>query len=172
MPLPHAFKRDAHAACVVNGPLNYEIVAGYACSELHRCIYIYESLICRFTMWSRGGISSPGMREIAETGAGEIFLHEVEECGDACGPSGTIPCAPMGGPCSGSAEFVVSGKHAYLSTAAMLAPSPDWCASTPFQDPLVPLCSCWFCTALVCSSGTASGTGTDEGECIHVEMVM
>lgn len=86
-------------------------------------------VVCRFTMWSRGGIASPGMREIAETGAGAIFLDEVEACGDACGPSGTIPCSPMAGVCSGSEEFLVSGDHAYLSTAAMLAPSPDWCAT-------------------------------------------
>eukprot|EP00892_Ulva_mutabilis_P002612 jgi/Ulvmu1/12351/UM089_0035.1 len=79
-----------------------------------------------FTMWTRGGLANPGIQQIAETGAGGIFMEEVAACGAACGTPAEIPCDPMSGVCSGSGTIIVDSRRSYFSTGAMLAPSPDW----------------------------------------------
>lgn len=82
-------------------------------------------------MWARGSLANPGIQQIAETGAGGLFLEEVAACGMDCGPAVELPCDPMGGTCSGSGIVTVAPRYPYVSTAAMLAPSPDWCARPP-----------------------------------------
>lgn len=103
-------------------------------------------------MWARGDIANAGIQQIAETGAGEVFLEEVAACGADCGPPVQVPCDPMGGTCSGSGTVTVSPTTPYVSTAAMLAPSPDWCA--PENRPRVLHCrsfgvAAWIHVALV-----------------------
>lgn len=82
-------------------------------------------------MWSRGALAEPGIQQIAETGAGGEFMQEVQECGPACGSPAEIACDPMSGVCRGSGVVTLDSRRAYVSTAAMLAPSPDWCSPAP-----------------------------------------
>lgn len=79
-----------------------------------------------FVVWRQGETSAPGIQMIAETGAGDAFLEEVAACGDSCSEPVTFMCSPMSGVCSGEGVITVSPSLPYLSTATMLAPSPDW----------------------------------------------
>lgn len=87
-------------------------------------------------MWRQGETSAPGIQQIAETGDGDIFLEEVEACGDSCGDPMAIECSPMSGVCNGTGILVATPAYPYISTAAMLAPSPDWCAHDPGTNKL------------------------------------
>eukprot|EP00892_Ulva_mutabilis_P001992 jgi/Ulvmu1/11794/UM080_0005.1 len=79
-----------------------------------------------FVMWRQGEESAPGIQQIAETGMGDIFLGEVEACGDSCGEPIAIECAPMSGVCNGTGIVIATAGYPYFSIASMLAPSPDW----------------------------------------------
>lgn len=83
---------------------------------------------CRFILWRRGETSAPGIQMIAETGAGDAFFEEVDSCGDSCGEPVTLGCSPMSGVCTGEGVVAATPEYPYLSTASMLAPSPDWYA--------------------------------------------
>ena len=91
---------------------------------------------CRFTFWANGETSNPGIQEIAELGSGEAFMEEVAACGAACGPGEGFMCEPMSGVCSAKGEVRMVAAYPYLSTATMVAPSPDW--FTGFSS--LPLC--------------------------------
>ena len=83
---------------------------------------------CRFTFWANGETSNPGIQEIAELGSGGAFMEEVDACGASCGPGEGFMCEPMSGVCSAKGEVRMVAAYPYLSTATMVAPSPDWCA--------------------------------------------
>lgn len=54
-------------------------------------------------------------------------MEEVKDCGDSCGMGEGFPCEPMTGSCSVAGGLVkVTYEKSYISTATMLAPSPDW----------------------------------------------
>ena len=55
-------------------------------------------------------------------------MDEVAACGAACGAGEGFMCNPMSGVCQAQGQFIVSPAHPYVSTASMVAPSPDWCA--------------------------------------------
>lgn len=79
-----------------------------------------------FTFWTRGEISNPGIQQIAESGMGSIFMEEVEACGASCGVGAGFECTPMSGQCNANGEVRMVAAYPYLSTATMVAPSPDW----------------------------------------------
>ena len=93
------------------------------CSQI-----VSSSIRCRFTVWANGETSNPGIQEIAELGSGGAFMEEVAACGAACGPGEGFVCEPMSGVCSAKGEVRMVAAYPYLSTATMVAPSPDWCA--------------------------------------------
>ena len=91
-------------------------------------------------------MSNPGIQEIAELGSGGAFMEEVDACGASCGPGEGFMCEPMSGVCSAKGEVRMVAAYPYLSTATMVAPSPDWCAprqllqlSPPSLPPLTTL---------------------------------
>lgn len=79
-----------------------------------------------FTFWKNGETANPGIQEIAEAGSGEAFMAEVAACGDSCGMGEGFPCEPMAGDCEMAGLVKVTSGYPYISTATMLAPSPDW----------------------------------------------
>jgi Spondin_N len=85
-------------------------------------------MLCSFTLWRKGDMSNKGIQEIAELGSGMAFMSEVEACGDSCGMGAGLPCTPMNGECMVNGMVKVTEDYPYISTASMLAPSPDWCA--------------------------------------------
>lgn len=79
-------------------------------------------------MWRNGEVSGAGIQEIAETGAGDNFLMEVDECGDSCGDPDGFRCEPFSGMCDAVGEVRMTPQLSHLSAATMVAPSPDWYA--------------------------------------------
>ena len=82
----------------------------------------------RFTFWRNGQASNPGIQEVAELGSGGAFMDEVAGCGDACSDGEGFMCTPMSGVCQAQGQITMTPARPYLSTATMVAPSPDWCA--------------------------------------------
>ena len=105
---------------------------------------------CRYFLWRFGETAAPAIQEIAETGAGENFFAEVDECGDACSEGVSIMCTPMSGTCTGSGTIMASPDRPYISIATMIAPSPDWYAlhAACMLHTLEPLCTPAAATAL------------------------
>lgn len=60
-------------------------------------------------------------------------MSEVAACGDSCGMGEGFPCMPMGGECQVAGLVKMTAEKPYVSTATMLAPSPDWCAHALFS---------------------------------------
>ena len=84
----------------------------------------------RASLWTRGGQASPAIEALAETGDSSGIMKDVEQCGSACSELYTIACGPeMTSVCTGSMDISVHPRRPYVSSASMLVPSPDWCAS-------------------------------------------
>lgn len=75
--------------------------------------------------WERGGTASTGTETMAETGRTGTLRSEVVAAGQDS--SGIIQqTLSRGGTATVDFEIVVSGEHATVTLASMLAPSPDW----------------------------------------------
>lgn len=98
--------------------------------EMCQAVTITVVRVYRFVLWRNGELSNPGIQQIAETGAGDNFMEEVEACGASCGPGEGFPCMPFSGVCESSGEVRLVAAYPYLSAANMVAPSPDWCVPT------------------------------------------
>ena len=77
--------------------------------------------------WAPGGLASPGIQQVAETGAKTLFQGEVEDAilaGSAAEvvSGGGIPLSPG----TVSVAFEADLSHPYLTVVSMIAPSPDW----------------------------------------------
>ena len=75
--------------------------------------------------WERGGTASAGTEIMAETGSAGTLRSEVVAAGQ---DSASIIQQTLSGGGTASADFEieVSGEHASVMLASMLAPSPDW----------------------------------------------
>lgn len=75
--------------------------------------------------WERGGTASAGTEVMAETGRTGALGSEVVAAGQ---DSSSIIQQTLagGGTSTVNFEVVVSGEHASVTVASMLAPSPDW----------------------------------------------
>ncbi|GMH34485.1 hypothetical protein BSKO_02319 [Bryopsis sp. KO-2023] len=75
-----------------------------------------------------GGISSNGVKQVAETGDCSTLQTEVSQCAKSgsCGNFLSYPCSAMDGTCQHTGTFDVTKKYPYLSLVSMAAPSPDW----------------------------------------------
>ena len=87
------------------------------------------------SLWSVGGISSPGMERMAETGSKTILLAEA----DALVSAGHAGQALSGGfiglsPGSVAMTFTVTSDHPAVTLVSMIAPSPDWFVGTEGLD--------------------------------------
>ncbi|MXY37787.1 MAG: hypothetical protein F4Y51_02675 [Cenarchaeum sp. SB0664_bin_35] len=81
------------------------------------------------TFWERGGIASAGTEQMAETGRTGDMRAEVA----AAMPDATtvlVQGIPSGGTPSGVFEVMITGEHASVTLASMVAPSPDWFVGT------------------------------------------
>ena len=78
-------------------------------------------------LWEPGGISSPGMESMAETGSKSPLTTEIEEAINF----GAAQFLLSGGgislsPGSVTLEFEISEEYPMVSVVSMIAPSPDW----------------------------------------------
>ena len=77
------------------------------------------------SFWERGGLASAGTELMAETGRTGTLRLEVAEAHPNA--SETIEeTLPRGGTPAASFEITVSGEHASVTLASMVAPTPDW----------------------------------------------
>ena len=89
------------------------------------------------SFWEPGGIASPGMESMAETGATSTLSNEVS----AAIASGTAHEVVLGSaansPGTASATFRVTDEHPLITLVTMIAPSPDWFVGITSQELLV-----------------------------------
>lgn len=77
--------------------------------------------------WQMGSLASPGIQEVAETGATGTFTAEVNDAIDAGGAEAVISGGAVGlSPGMAQAQFEVSLEHSRITVVTMIAPSPDW----------------------------------------------
>ncbi|MBT4485025.1 MAG: hypothetical protein HOC71_15275 [Candidatus Latescibacteria bacterium] len=81
----------------------------------------------RLLFWEEGGLATPGIRELAETGARNIVTEEILAAIDSDDANvllwgGGIPVSPG----SVTITFTAHRNFHYVTLASMLAPSPDW----------------------------------------------
>lgn len=105
------------------------------------------------TLWRFGETASEPVRLVAEEGDGS----GLEMVGEACVADGT--CAGLFSPmcvapdegskgvCVAEMDIDVPAAYPYLSSQAMLAPSPDWCAAAHALCVL----NMWICTYEPCA---------------------
>ncbi len=79
------------------------------------------------TLWEPGGIASPGIELMAETGGrstltSEIQTHQVLGTADTLLSGGGVGRSPG----VVSLEFEINQSHPLVSLVTMIAPSPDW----------------------------------------------
>ena len=79
------------------------------------------------TFWEVGGLASDGMEAMAETGATNVLVGEIQQSasqGDAS--NSTIVGEGFGSPESRSLQFDATLEFSRITLVSMLAPSPDW----------------------------------------------
>ncbi len=81
-------------------------------------------------LWEVGGIASPGMESMAETGATFTLSSEVNALISAGTAKELILGAGIPSPGSTTATFTVSTDFPLISLVTMVAPSPDWFVGT------------------------------------------
>lgn len=80
------------------------------------------------SFWMPGGIATPGIEQMAETGSVSTLCREIQA--EAAGGRSS-PClqgaeASFRSPGSVSFTFEVAGERPLLTLVSMIAPSPDW----------------------------------------------
>ena len=75
--------------------------------------------------WERGGMASEGTEIMAETGRTSALRSEVVASGPDASEAIRQPLVSGGTPVTGF-DIMVSGEHASVTLASMIAPSPDW----------------------------------------------
>jgi len=78
-------------------------------------------------LWSRGKLSSPGIKLMAETGSKTALLSEVDELIQRNIAFSRLSGGGIGqSPSQVSLEFEVNKDFPLVSLVSMIAPSPDW----------------------------------------------
>ncbi len=82
----------------------------------------------RVTFWEAGGIATPGIERMAETGATSVLTNEVNAQIGAGDALAVVSGPGLGTPASASALFTASTVDGMtrLTLVTMIAPSPDW----------------------------------------------
>ena len=87
----------------------------------------------QYEMWTPGGLSTTGMKNMAETGGQQTLLNEMAAQGSKV--LATLRLSGIGlGSGSRSGDLEVDSTHSLVSLVAMLAPSPDWFAGVHDLD--------------------------------------
>ena len=79
-----------------------------------------------FTMWEPGGLATPGIRRMAETGSNSALRQEIQGAQATDTAKDILPGSGISSPGRTSLEFNVSLSHPLVSLVCMIAPSPDW----------------------------------------------
>jgi hypothetical protein len=77
--------------------------------------------------WQPGGMASPGIENMAETGSKSPLTNEIQTAITSGWADTLISGGGIGvSPGSVSVEFTANSTHSLLSLVSMIAPSPDW----------------------------------------------
>ena len=80
-----------------------------------------------FTMWEPGGMASPGIKSMAETGSKSPLDSEIDAALNGGSAGSKISGGGVGtSPGSVSVTFTIKADHPLVSLVTMIAPSPDW----------------------------------------------
>eukprot|EP01025_Chloroclados_australasicus_P059013 TRINITY_DN7450_c0_g1_i1.p9 TRINITY_DN7450_c0_g1~~TRINITY_DN7450_c0_g1_i1.p9 ORF type:complete len:254 (-),score=45.40 TRINITY_DN7450_c0_g1_i1:372-1133(-) len=79
-----------------------------------------------YRMWGADLLATPGVQQVAETGANSILKSEIEDCGDDCSEMFVFECDEFAGTCVSAGEVEVTVDKPRFSAISMIAPSPDW----------------------------------------------
>jgi len=77
-------------------------------------------------LWARNQISTPGIEQVAETGATSTYRSELEVKVAEGNVDNIFQGSSFTSPGSSSVEFSVNLTHSRVSAISMIAPSPDW----------------------------------------------
>ena len=81
-------------------------------------------------VWEPGGVATPGIEQVAESGATTILAQELAQRVQVGGAAQVLNYGFAGAlgnsPGSVSVTFTVTPSHPQLSLVTMIAPSPDW----------------------------------------------
>jgi hypothetical protein len=84
----------------------------------------------RFALFAEGATATPGIEKLCEEGKRQPLDAEIRAA-IAAGTAGALVETPdpiRSAPGEATAELEVDAAHPLVSIAAMIAPSPDWCA--------------------------------------------
>ena len=88
-------------------------------------------------IYTSGETASPGMKDMAETGATALLEEEINAIISAGGAAGYVRGSVFDSPGSTSAELTFTQAHNQITFVSMIAPSPDWFVSVQavlFED--------------------------------------
>jgi len=80
-------------------------------------------------IFAPGELSSPGMKEMAETGATALLEDEINAINSDGGADGYVKGSVFDSPGSVSADLAFTQTHSRVTFVSMIAPSPDWFVS-------------------------------------------
>ncbi|MGI9428760.1 MAG: spondin domain-containing protein [Bythopirellula sp.] len=75
------------------------------------------------SFWESGGIASPGIEHMAETGSTSILRSEIVA---ATGRNNFLSTGTLFSPTATSFEFDIAASESLITLVTMVAPSPDW----------------------------------------------
>ncbi len=79
------------------------------------------------SFWQRGGLASPGMESMAETGATTLLTSEVNAAIAAGGADQVLRFSGLStSPASRGVRMTLTAEFSHVTLVSMLAPSPDW----------------------------------------------
>eukprot|EP01023_Acetabularia_acetabulum_P024635 TRINITY_DN2373_c0_g2_i10.p1 TRINITY_DN2373_c0_g2~~TRINITY_DN2373_c0_g2_i10.p1 ORF type:complete len:255 (-),score=72.39 TRINITY_DN2373_c0_g2_i10:811-1575(-) len=114
-----------------------------------------------YRMWGTDIVASPGVKQVAETGANAILEAEIEACGaDNCTPMFSFPCDEFSGTCIAAGTIEVTVDKPRFSAITMIAPSPDWFVGIHDLE----LCKFGEWIPFYTADLVAHDSGTDDGE--------
>ena len=78
------------------------------------------------SLWQPGGLATPGIEVMAETGGTSTLAGEINGLIAAGSARELVLGSGIGSPASTSVTLTVSTEHPLVSLVTMIAPSPDW----------------------------------------------
>lgn len=78
------------------------------------------------SFWAPGGIASPGIESMAETGGTSSLTAEINAAIGAGNAASVITGPAIGSRASTATSFTLTADHPEVTLVTMIAPSPDW----------------------------------------------
>lgn len=97
------------------------------------------------SFWISGGIATPGIESMAETGSVSSLCREIDEEADRGGSTTCVRGSESSFPSPGSVglTFEATAEHPLMTLVSMIAPSPDWFVGVDGM-PLMHAGGCWM----------------------------